>query len=276
MQEENQIPEDENNDDLPELDVRQENEFKKIKMNLELGAVFPEELSKELPPEIEGAFLDSIINFEKAFKNSKRITINQKLNCPHFIPESVLNDAEIDIEIDKLLYLLNQHNIQFETLAQDEYDNREIYKFLSEDFQDVEIDDVTVPNMISFFTYEDYRPNHRYSLQREAQDFIKFFVAEDTVSLQQFTFDNKKVHGKILAERQQFERLELHELHQKNITYNDEVATISFDITFDGYINITQNFNFSGNLNIDFKFESGYWYISNVDFPFESNQFFKQ
>ena len=50
-----------NEDEMPKLDLRQENEFKKMKMTLESGAVFPENFNKEMPPEIESQFLDFII-----------------------------------------------------------------------------------------------------------------------------------------------------------------------------------------------------------------------
>lgn len=276
MQEENQIPEDETNDDLPELDIRQENAFKKMKMNLELGTVFPDELSKNLPPEIEGAFLDSIINFEKAFRNSERITIHQKLKNPHFIPENVLNDAEIDIEIEKVIDLLAQHNIRFETLAQDQYDNREIYKFLTEDFLEQHVDDINVPNMISFFTYEDFRPNHKYTLEKDANDFIESFFEKDIKALDLITFDKKVVGKKILAIKKQFTQLELIELHQKHLEFTAKQATIIFDITFEGYTSSSQKFNFSGDLIINYKFDAGYWYIADAKFPFDNNPFFKK
>ncbi|MEO0060111.1 MAG: hypothetical protein RLZZ312_1758 [Bacteroidota bacterium] len=273
---EDQIPEDERNDDLPELDIRQENAFKKMKMNLELGTVFPDQLSKDLPPEIEGAFLDSIINFEKAFRNSERITINQKLKKPHFIPENVLNDTEIDFEIEKVFELLVKNNIRFETLAQDQYNNREIYKFLTEDFLEQEVDDIDVPNMISFFTYEDFRPNHKYILQKDANNFIESFFKNDKKSFDDITFDKKAVGKKIQAAKKQFTRLKLIELQQKHITFNAKKATLIFDIAFEGYTGLSQKFNFSGDLVINYKFDAGYWYISDAQFPFDSNPFYKK
>ena len=268
-----QLPDDDQ--EMPKLDIRQENEFKKMKMSLEHGAVFPTELSQNLPPEIESAFLDSIINFEKAFRDSKKITIFDKLGKPHFVPENVLNDDEIDIEIDKVQDLLGKNNIRFDVLAEDEYSNREIYKFLTEDFINEEVEEIQLKGMISFFNYEDYRPNHRYSITESTRDFIDEFMHIDSKTYEDHDFENEDSKKKIDAFRNKFQRLDLINLEITDLIFDDKTAKTTFDISFEGYPNPQQKFNFSGIGSITFKFEYGFWYTDTVDLPFDSNPLFE-
>lgn len=260
-----------NDDDMPELNIRQENEFKKMKMNLEHGAIFPDEMMQNLPPEIEGAFLDSIINFEKAFKNAKRTTIAEKLNKTHFIPENVLNDAEIDIEIAKVQKALQDHNIRFEIIVEDEYSNREIYKFLTEDFMDVEIDDFQFDGMISCFNYEDYRPNHRYSLNESANNFINEFKDIDSNTYKDYVFENETVEEKITIFRNQFQNIELIDFQVNKIDFDENEATVTFTITFEALQKDCQKISFSGQGFLEFKFQDAHWSMSDVQWPDASN-----
>ena len=265
----NQLPDDDQ--DMPKLDIRQENEFKKLKMSLEHGAVFPAELSQNLPPEIEGAFLDSIINFEKAFRNSKKISIFEKIRKPHFVPENVLNDAEIDIEIQKVHDLLSKYGIEFGVLAADDYGNREIYKFLTEEFINEEVEAIQLRGFISFFNYEDFRPNHRYSIAESTRDFIDEFMDIDSKTYEDHDFENEACKIKIDAFRNKFQRLDLVNLEITDLLFDDKTAKTTFDITFKGYLNQQQKLHFSGVGSITFNYEYGFWYTDTVTLPFESN-----
>ena len=264
-----QLPDDDQ--EMPKLDIRQENEFKKMKISLEHGAVFPTELSKNLPPEIEGAFLDSIINFEKAFKNAKKISVFEKIGKPHFVPENVLNDAEIDIEIQKVHNLLNKNDIELGMLAKDDYCNRKIYKFLTEEFINEEIEALQLQGFVSVFNYEDFRPNHRYSIAESTRDFIDEFINIDSKTYEDHDFENEECKIKVDAFRNKFQRLDLINLEITDLVFDEKTAKTTFDITFEGYQNQQQKLHFSGVGSITFNYQYGFWYTDTVILPFESD-----
>lgn len=61
------------NPELPSLSIEDKNQFKQIKIGLEHGGFFGKEGST-ISPEIEGQFLDYVIEFEKQFKDAKRVS----------------------------------------------------------------------------------------------------------------------------------------------------------------------------------------------------------
>jgi len=106
------------NDDeeMPKLNIEQENEFKRIKLSLEHDAIFPEGMNSNLPPEIESMFLDNIMNFENSYKKGKQITVFEKIGKPKFISANELDENQITNELKKLITLLEEHNILFNVI----------------------------------------------------------------------------------------------------------------------------------------------------------------
>ena len=73
-----------NEEELPKLTLKEENEFKRLKLSLESNAFFLDFKTQNLPPEIEGLFLDNIMNFQKAYENAKKISIYERIGKPIF------------------------------------------------------------------------------------------------------------------------------------------------------------------------------------------------
>ena len=63
MNKNNDLPEEEKFSDDPEENLRMQNDFLKMKMMAESGAIFGG--VEGLPPEIENQFLNNILEFEK-------------------------------------------------------------------------------------------------------------------------------------------------------------------------------------------------------------------
>ena len=99
--------------DLPKLSIEQENAFKKMKMSLESNAIFPENFSKMLPPEVESAFLDGIMQFEQLYRNAKRISVFERIGSPKLKNSEEFSDEAVALELKKLISKLKRKGIAF-------------------------------------------------------------------------------------------------------------------------------------------------------------------
>lgn len=169
---------DENNNEseLPKLNTKEENEFKKLKLSIEHGTTFFGKSNSNLPPEIECQFLDYISNFENAFQNAKQITVYEKIGKPEFKPEGTLSDEEITVELERIEEIMHQNNIRLDVLCDYENEDRLIYAFITEELFLSKIDEMNVPGMMSHFTYEEFHQNHKYDLEQATEDFLKMFL----------------------------------------------------------------------------------------------------
>ena len=85
--------------------IRIENEVKKIKLKFEHNMDFnssASKISEDLPPEVEGQFLDYVQNFEDSWKNAKRAKVYDLLGKPAYTQVNDILDSEIRKELDKM------------------------------------------------------------------------------------------------------------------------------------------------------------------------------
>lgn len=259
---------DEDDFEMPKLDIRQENEFKKMKMNLEQGAIFPDDLSKQLPPEIEGQFLDSIMSFEKAFRNAKQISVYDKIGRPDFVPENVLNDQEVKESLEKIESILSQNGLNLDVLADYDDEERLIYKFITEELFNLEVDDVNVPGFNTNFIYEEFHQNHKYDLERDTLDFLNMFLNKKSNFYDEFHSKDATNHIELNNFRSRFKKLKLKLFEIKNIVYDEQNAKTTFNIDFFGKIKGNENkIYFSGKGLMTFEYKHGYWYVQKVILP---------
>ena len=259
-----------NQDDfeMPKLSVRQENEFKKMKMNLESGAVFPDDLSKNLPPEIESQFLDSIINFEKAFRNSKKISLFDKIGRPNYVPENILNDPEVTEELKNIKLLLQKNGINLDVLANYDDEERLIYKFIIEELFLLEVDDIDLPGMSSCFTYEEFHQNHKYDIRRETDQFLNMILNKKSNFYDVNHSKDLKNHVEINNFRSLFKKFKIKLINNINIIHNEEIAKATFNIEFWGKMEGNDNkIHYSGEGSMTFEYNSGYWCVTQVNLP---------
>ncbi len=64
----------------PQENLRIENEILRLRVKAELGGAY--EGSEDLPPEVENEFLKSILSFEHAYANSKKVKIAALIGNP--------------------------------------------------------------------------------------------------------------------------------------------------------------------------------------------------
>ena len=158
-----------------EDEIRFDNELKRIKLKLEHGMEFSKpENDSELPPEIEGKFLDYVSAFEKALENARQTTVGELMGSPVWRPEEEIPDEEIGQALDDAMDLLAEHHLSLTAIH--EVSDRELYRFISGEMMEEEIDDMDVPGMMTCFTYEDFHPNHPAEVAYQAKAFMLAFL----------------------------------------------------------------------------------------------------
>lgn len=250
--------------------LKLENEIKRMKLKLEYGADFPAEFKNEnLPPEMESQFLDNVMEFEKAFKDSERIVIYDFIGKPEYRKSDTVPDSEISAELDLIMNILTQNQIHLDTLC--EVDDRELYRFITEELFFTETENIQMEGWISHYTYEEFHPNHEYDLRNGCTDFFTSFLNKEsdfyTNDLTKEAQENKWFDHF----RQAFKSFTLSKLDITDIQFDETSAEVRFDISFSGVIegsNQTENFSGAGKMN--FLKQWDYWCIQEVQLP--SNQ----
>ena len=255
-------------EELPKLNIEEENEFKRLKLSLEHDAIFPENIKSNLPPEIEGQFLDYVMNFEEQYKNVKQTTVFEKIGKPDFKTADALNDDELKIELERIETIMQNCNLTLDVICDYENEERLIYTFITEELFQHEIDDLNISGMITHFTYEEFHPNNEYDIENTCIDFIKMFLNKKDDFYEKFHLTEAKNHNEINNFRSLFKKFKIKHYKFGDITINEDEAIATFNIDFWGKIKGTSDkINYSGNGEMTFKHEFGFWYVQNVNLP---------
>jgi hypothetical protein len=152
---------------LNDEQLREENDFLKMKLMLEKGAEFHESAeSKELPPEVENVFLKNIMELERQFEESKVVKIFDKIKRPsHFKPPAEISDEEAETAWAELLSHMNEHGIHLDACSP-KVSKKELYRFALEELFEEEINDMNIPGIMHGFIYDEYHPDYEYENKR--------------------------------------------------------------------------------------------------------------
>lgn len=254
-------------DDMPKLSLEQENEFKRLKLELESGAVLPDFAASNMPPEVEGLFLDNLFHFHDAYKNAKQISVYDRIGSPEFELAQALTDEEISVELDKLINKLTENGIGFETLF--DYNERLIYEFITAELFDVEVDDIRIENLIMHFVYEEFHPNHEEDIKGYCETFWAEFLkyGDDQEAPESDVDLGIKNHEELTLFRNLFASFDLKQHAAENVVFNLEKKSAIADVrlNFLGFLSGQKEpVVFDGCSKIKLKYKYGYWHIVHV------------
>jgi hypothetical protein len=151
--------------------LKAENEFLKMKLMLEHGAVMSGS-DGEIPDDVENAFLNNIIAFEKEFEKRKSVKIFDAIGKPgHFKPVTEIGDSDIDEAWCQLRACLNEHGIDLGVCSPN-ISQRELYRFTIEELFEHEMDDINVPGWVTHFIYDEFHPDTVYDNSRIVEENI--------------------------------------------------------------------------------------------------------
>ena len=156
-------------------DVMVSNGAGKLKIQAEFGMEFNG--NEELNPAIENIWLNQILEYERAMINNKKVTVFEMLDRPHFKNQEELNDDELLAELQNVMELMRLKNIVVESI--DGIDDREMYRFITQELFQTETDSGYPKNMIVCFIYEEFHPNDECDIKRHSVDFINALIKKD-------------------------------------------------------------------------------------------------
>lgn len=254
--------------ELPNLSTEEENQFKRMKINLEHGGFFGKE-DANIPPEIEGQFLDYIMEFEKQFKDAPQISVFEKIGKPIYAKSIDLSPEELEVELENLFNLLEQNNLFLEVLYDYENESLLIYNFITEEFFNKEINDISIPGMNTNFTYEDFHPNHAEDLKQDSNEFWQSYFKNDSEHFEEFTLGDLLNSEELSDFRYSFEAFKKIKINilEVNFDIEEKKATTKVHLKFDAVIDAKNRIPFDCESIMDFYYQHGYWYLGEVSLP---------
>lgn len=180
--------------DDPEEQLRIENDLLRLKLQAETGADLHQ--LEDVPPEVEHAFLNNILAFERQLDSVEEVSIFELLGEPtDFRNESELDDDEVEAELGRLIELMSENRIEVDYGM--EYPARHKYKFITEELFQHETQRFDIPDMVNHYIYEEFHPNHRLTIEGLAEEFLDMWLAK-SIDEESFIFGKElvsKEHG---------------------------------------------------------------------------------
>jgi hypothetical protein len=265
-------------------DKKIENGLKKKELEEKYGAHFSD--FNELSPEMENQWLNSIEAFEEQFDNAKRTTVWEYMDKPGYKTKEELKSDEISKELERLYELMEEKGISLSTLF--EVEDAELYRFITEELFQEEMDDIRIPGMMSCFTYEEFHPNAKWDIEQAIDYFFRMTMGKmkniggtgydmlyvDTENHKDSTgnkIEKQKVVDCINHFLGSFDKFEVVTYNEKTFEINQEKtnAHVTFSIHYKGFFeNSSETFEFKGDGCFRLKpGEYGGWEMYHIDLP---------
>jgi len=258
--------------------LRIENEIKKMKLSLEHGAKFFSTSENKLPPDIEVQWLDQVQQFEDTYTNSKRVLIYDFVGKPTYKPVTEIPEAEIKSELKKIINLLGQKGVGIDTICK--VDDRELYRFITEELFKEETDDIMIDGMIHNFIYEEFHPNHGHDIKTRCKEFIEgllnkkinldsiFLALADEIDTKDGIIKQEDAIKRMELFRAAFNSFELQHFKITSWSIDNDKASVFFDLHYTSIIEGSDEREvFSGIGDFKLKYEYDYWCISKINVP---------
>ena len=253
-----------------------ENEIKKMKLSLEHEAEFFSPSNKKLSPEQESKWLDQVQQFEDAYKNSKRVLIYDFIGKPVYKPVNEIHQAEIKSELKIIIDLLGEKGIGIDTICK--VDERELYRFITEELFKEEINNMVIEGMSYNFIYEEFHPNHEHDIKTHCREFVeglmnkminlKFLPIAYEFHAKDGIIKQENVIQRIEIFREAFSSFKLHHFTITLLKINKYNADVDFEMRYSAIIEGSNEKQFfSGNGNFILKYEHDYWSICKINIP---------
>jgi hypothetical protein len=253
--------------------LRHENEITRLKIKAEFGVEVNE--MEDLNPAVENIWLNHILEFERASKNNEKITVAELLGNPVFKPVNQIGEQEITGELVELMGFLKTKNVAINSVAG--VDDREMYRFITEELVLKETESNMPKNMILCYIYEEFHPNHPYDIEKQAKEFINDLEKKDGNSVDYYLASGdgevKKIEINNLRRRitlfkDAFDEIRIEEFRTKEITVQNEdtTAKLVFDYKIAALPPGSKTYHYlSGTGEMHFMNQYGWWGIETIN-----------
>jgi hypothetical protein len=261
-----------------------DNGLKKKELERKYGAHFSQ--SGNLSPEMENEWLKHIEKFEEQFNKYETIPVWQYIGKPEYKKVHELKPNEISVELQRISDIMSKNNVFLDTLC--EVDDKELYRFITEELFLYEMDNMRIEGMSSCFIYEEFHPNAAYDVEQAFDYFLTMTMAKaDNIGGEGYdllyidTKNHQDSDGNVLQEDiikdkinnflDSFDYFEIHSHGIKRITFDEEKtkAKLFFEIHYTAHFNNSpENMLFKGNGTLKLKpSEYGGWDIYHLNMP---------
>ncbi len=258
-------------------ELNAENLLLKLKLEMEHGMIMSD--TSKLDPETENQWLSNIHEFEKQFEAAKQIKVYDLIGRPDFKPYNELTEKETDHELTRLLNILQESQISLSCIC--EYENETIYRFLTEEFFDHEVDNIMIEGMIHHFIYEEFHPNHDYDLRRSVTEFIDNVLQKKwnpefdhygfatSVTFRGKEYDRLSISKIIQTFQETFHPINMNvqSIEHVEIDLENQFASVRLQLSYSSQADKGKVLTYTGNSFISFKMEYDYWNISHFQLP---------
>lgn len=267
----------------PEEQLRIENELLRLKLQAETGADLQH--LENVPPDVENAFLNNILAFERQLDTIQENSIYKIIGEPKdFKPDAELNDKQIETELERLTILLEAHQIEVDYGT--DYPDRLKYKFITEELFEHETQKFDIPDMVHHFIYEEFHPNHSLTIEEMANDFLEMWLGQNITDDSYILIDELiSQAGKPITKEQFLKKVQnVFDAYLYFENGNFSVEEVTYEMTphaevptgfgcAEGFIKYTgvlenkEEQEIQGNFKLYMQFENGYWSLMNVIMP---------
>lgn len=260
-------------------ELEAENDFLKMKLMLEKGAVFGSAIpDEERDPGLENQFLNYILAVEAQMECEETIPIRQFLGFPeHFKPVAEIAEDQFDAAWEEASIFMRERRIELMACTPN-VTTRELYRFFYEEFLDAAIDAVDVPGCVYTYHYDNFHPDPVYESSRVADECIRdiffganlryeYYFSPEGVQLNQHAnLDPEKYEALVMAFRSRFEEIDVTAIEEYSCSILDECSIVKG--MYSAIVCTTNETHlFAGTWEITLKPDAQrqFWYVSKVD-----------
>lgn len=220
----------------------------------------------EIPPEIKSEFLKNMEAFENAWRNSKEEKLFDILGCPEFKNPDALSAREVTAELKKITDLMAKHNFRLDTI--NPVDDRTLYRFITTELMQKQINNISIPGMVYFFIYEEYYPNHVVDIKTVVTNTVYNILRKSDYHEALADAENILNYRELQLFCNAFEKFTIHHFAIGELQISEESAEARFHIKFTG--NIDRAFGhvtFEGKGCAGLVYEYNTWVIKYLELP---------
>ena len=122
-------------------------------------------------------WLDNLKQFQSAPASTALLSVYDMIGRPQYKPVAEISDSNIDSELDNLISVMKKYNVVVDAIC--EVDDRELYRFITEELFLYQTGDVRAEGVKQYFIYEEFHPNHDYDVRNHAIDLIESLLNKE-------------------------------------------------------------------------------------------------
>jgi hypothetical protein len=253
------------------------NDAKKEELSLKFGARFSP-TPPSLPPEVEGAWLNHVEQFELLCQNARTITVREYIGGPPTRPLGEIPAQELEAELDRFFELLSANNIAVHFGRS--VSESEAYRFITEELLGREIEDIRMDGLTLNFLYEEFHPDDEQDATMTVEDFLfALFNRKESMLLSLLcrpdiliTVSEAYDSSGLSTHLQSFLRGVLTFLDWDadsfRCTIDGDKAAVEARVCWSGLeIGTLHRMNAEGRALVDLRKSDGFWYITGASIP---------